>query len=260
MKSFCALTISLLFPLLAQLPAPNELGVGMGHLHLKTQNLEANKKFWVDTLGGTVGKMGGLEVFKFPGVIVIVQKGAAEGGTEGSSINHLGFKVKNLDSYIEKFKAGGFALPRVDMDARQVFVMTPDNVKVEISEDTKMSAPIAHHHIHFYTESFEETRTWYMKMFGGVPGKRGKFEKTDIPGSELTFTQAETKMAPTKGRFMDHIGFEVKGLEEFTKRMEGMGVKFDVPYRKVPSLGIAIAFFTDPWGTYVELTEGLAQF
>jgi hypothetical protein len=33
----------------------------------------------------------------------------------------------------------------------------------------------------------------------------------------------------------------------------------DVAYRKVPSLGIAIAFFTDPWGTYVELTEGLAQ-
>jgi hypothetical protein len=30
-----------------------------------------------------------------------------------------------------------------------------------------------------------------------------------------------------------------------------------VPYRKVPALGIAIAFFTDPWGTYIELTEGL---
>jgi hypothetical protein len=30
-----------------------------------------------------------------------------------------------------------------------------------------------------------------------------------------------------------------------------------VPYRTVPALGIAIAFFTDPWGTYIELTEGL---
>jgi hypothetical protein len=25
----------------------------------------------------------------------------------------------------------------------------------------------------------------------------------------------------------------------------------------VPALGIAIAFFTDPFGTYIELTEGL---
>ena len=41
---------------------------------------------------------------------------------------------------------------------------------------------------------------------------------------------------------MDHIGFEIKDLEAFTKRMESMGVKFDVPFRKVPSLGISIAF------------------
>ena len=35
------------------------------------------------------------------------------------------------------------------------------------------------------------------------------------------------------------------------------GVKLAVPYRTVPALGLAIAFFTDPWGTYIELTEGL---
>ena len=27
--------------------------------------------------------------------------------------------------------------------------------------------------------------------------------------------------------------------------------------RQVPDLGIAIAFITDPWGTFIELTEGL---
>ena len=138
--------------------------------------------------------------------------------------------------------------------------MSPDNVKVELSEDTKMTVPIAHHHIHFYTESVEDSRAWYVKMFGAVPGKRGKFEKADIPGADLSFSKSETKTEPTKGRFMDHIGFEVKGLEAFAKRMESMGVKFNIPYRKVESLGISIAFFTDPWGTYVELTEGLGQF
>jgi hypothetical protein len=29
------------------------------------------------------------------------------------------------------------------------------------------------------------------------------------------------------------------------------------PYRQVPALGISIAFINDPWGTYIELTEGL---
>ena len=253
-------TICHLTALMAQLPEGNALGVGMGHLHLKTNDLAANRKFWVDTLGSTTGKMGPLEIYKIPGVIVVVQKGEAGGGTDGSVINHLGFTVKNLDAYIEKCKAGGFAIARLDKEARQIFVMSPDNVKVELSEDTKMNVPIAHHHIHFYTESVEDSRAWYMKMFGAVPGKRGKFEKADIPGADLSFSKSETKTEPIKGRFMDHIGFEVKGLEAFAKRMESMGVKFNIPYRKVESLGISIAFFTDPWGTYVELTEGLGQF
>jgi predicted enzyme related to lactoylglutathione lyase len=49
----------------------------------------------------------------------------------------------------------------------------------------------------------------------------------------------------------------VKNLEAFTKKLEAQGVKFTVPYRQVPALGIAIAFVTDPWGTSIELTEGL---
>jgi hypothetical protein len=35
-----------------------------------------------------------------------------------------------------------------------------------------------------------------------------------------------------------------------------MGVNLDVPYAKGPS-GLATARLTDPWGTSIELTEGL---
>jgi hypothetical protein len=34
-------------------------------------------------------------------------------------------------------------------------------------------------------------------------------------------------------------------------------VKFDMPFTKRPDLGISLAFITDPWGTYIELNEGL---
>jgi hypothetical protein len=30
-----------------------------------------------------------------------------------------------------------------------------------------------------------------------------------------------------------------------------------VPFRTVPALNITLAFITDPWGTYIELNEGL---
>jgi len=61
----------------------------------------------------------------------------------------------------------------------------------------------------------------------------------------------------TSGRAMDHIGFEVKGLEAFLKSLEAQGVKVTTPYRSVPALNLAIAFINDPWGTSIELTEGL---
>ncbi|PYV12576.1 MAG: hypothetical protein DMG07_16845, partial [Acidobacteria bacterium] len=113
------------------------------------------------------------------------------------------------------------------------------------------------HHIHFSTTAVDETKAWYVKMLGAIPGKRGRFEAADVPGANLSFSPAQTPAAPSKGRALDHIGFEVRDLEGFCKKLESLGAKFDVPYRKVPALGIAIAFLTDPWGTYIELTEGL---
>jgi hypothetical protein len=35
-------------------------------------------------------------------------------------------------------------------------------------------------------------------------------------------------------------------------------VRFDRPYTARPELKVALAFLFDPWGTYIELTEGLS--
>jgi hypothetical protein len=103
-----------------------------------------------------------------------------------------------------------------------------------------------------------------VKVFGAVPGKRYKtddppYEAADIPGVNMNFAEAHGALAPTKGRMLDHIGFEVKNLEAFCKKLEASGIKLDSPYKKLPS-GIANAYLTDPWGTYIELTEGLDRF
>ena len=83
-----------------------------------------------------------------------------------------------------------------------------------------------------------------------------QFISSGLPGVVLNFSKA-TQVVGTKGRAVDHIGFEVRNLEAFTKRLAEMGIALDVPYRSVPALGISIAFITDPWGTSIELTEGL---
>ena len=79
-------------------------------------------------------------------------------------------------------------------------------------------------------------------------------------GGEIDFNPATEAPLPTKGRSIDHIGFEVKGLAAFCKKLEARGVKFDVPYRRVPSIGLNIAYITDPSGVYIELTEGYGQY
>jgi extradiol dioxygenase family protein len=78
-----------------------------------------------------------------------------------------------------------------------------------------------------------------------------------LPGVNLTFSASDQALVGTKGRSLDHIGFEVDGLEAFCRELEGRGVTFDIPYTEIEDLGIAIAFLTDPFGTYVELSEGL---
>jgi len=239
----------------AQLAGPNAAGVTMGHYHLNTKNPDAQKSFWVGILGAQEAKLGPIEVFKLPGVLVLIDKKDSSGGTAGSVINHIGVKVRDLSATLQKLDAAH--IPVVTRTPPQAMILAPDDVRVELTEDTTMTGPVANHHIHFYATDVDAIKKWYVATFGAIPGKRGKFEAADLPGVNLTFSASDSALAGTKGRALDHIGFEVTNLEAFTQKLEAAGVKFDVPYRKLPALGLGLAFLTDPWGTYIELTEGL---
>jgi catechol 2,3-dioxygenase-like lactoylglutathione lyase family enzyme len=241
---------------LAQLQPPNAAGVTMGHLHIKSRDVEAQRRLWIGALGGTPAKLGPMEVAKLPGVLVLYQKGEPAAGTVGSVINHVGFTVRDLKGTLAKMREAGVTVETETPS--NAFLLGPDGLRLELLEDKALATPVALHHIHFFDTEVDATKAWYVKTFDAVGGQRSGFQAADLPGVNLTFGLSnEGATAGTKGRVLDHIGFEVKNLEAFTKKLEAAGVKFDVPYRKVPSIGLAIAFFTDPWGTYIELTEGL---
>ena len=247
----------------SQLASPNGAGVSMGHLHLAVSDLEASKKFWV-ALGATEAKSGSLEGVKLPATVILLGRNEPSGGTAGSVVDHVGFVVPNVEQAMANWKAAGLRTV-AGRDAQQGFVFTPDDLmKIEILEDRSLAVPIAFHHIHFFVadsgsggaDSVAEIKAWYAQVFGAKPGKRGPFEADDLPGVNLTFSKSGFPTVGTKGRMLDHIGFEVKNLEAFSKNLEACGVKLDHPYTKLPE-GIALARLTDPWGTYIELTEGL---
>src|SRR5712691_6998919 len=97
----------------AQAYPPNEAGVTMGHWHLNSRDVEANKKLFV-ALGGTAIKPGDFEIVKFPGVMVFLHQGPGTppptGGTEGTVINHVGFIVPIVAEAVAKWKAAGVAV------------------------------------------------------------------------------------------------------------------------------------------------------
>jgi len=264
----------------AQLLAAKDGPIVYGHHHLSTANLDAQKKFLVDTLGGVSMKIGtnNTEIVKFPNVLIFFRNAAPTGGTKGTTANHIGFSVPNLRAAVDKVKANGYrmvttteapagrtvkddiALPAQPGGASVAFVMGPDETKVELVEATNQKVPIQLHHIHFFSQKNTEMEAWYVKTFGAKarpPAPGAVFVTADLPGVALNFTPSPDPVVGTPGRAVDHIGFEVKNLEAFTKKLQADGIKLDRPYTKVPALDIAIAFITDPWGTSIELTEGL---
>jgi catechol 2,3-dioxygenase-like lactoylglutathione lyase family enzyme len=241
-------------------PAPfNEVGVTMGHWHLASRDVQANKKIFVG-MGGMPITAGAAESVRFPGVLINLGLGnmPGSGGTVGSVVNHVGFIVNNVQEQVAKWKANGVAvLPGGNNRLDQAYVETPDGVRMEILEDKTQTMPIRNEHIHFSVPEAEiaKMQAWYAKTFGGKAGTRNNAPVVDLPGVQLRFAKADTAQAPTKGRVLDHIGFDVKDLQAFIARIEAEGIKLDEPYRKNPTTGVAITYITDPWGTRIELVQ-----
>ncbi len=257
----------------AQLPPPSAGPIVMGHHHFNVSDVDAHKHFWVDLLGAEAVSLGKMTVIKVPGGLIALTAKAPTGGSRGTTINHVGFQVPDVKALVVKLKAdgvpiitkqevaGGRATADVFYTESQktnlAFVLAPDDIKVELMENPALKVPIVNHHTHFAAPDVAGMQKWYADMFGAKPMQRGQFEAADLPGVNLTFSPAVGGEIGTKGRAIDHTGFEVRGLEAFCKKLEAEGIKFDRPYTDVPALGLKIAFFTDPWGTYLELTEGL---
>jgi catechol 2,3-dioxygenase-like lactoylglutathione lyase family enzyme len=159
---------------------------------------------------------------------------------------------------VAKWKAAGVPVqPGTNNRLDQAFVVTPDGLRVEILEDKNQPMPIRHEHVHFFLPeaAIPQSQAWYGKIFEAKAGTRNNAPVADLPGTQLRFNKIDNPAAGTKGRILDHIGFDVTDLKAFMKKLEAAGIKPDRPYTKNEDTGLALAFITDPFGTYIELNE-----
>ena len=282
----------------AQLATPNDRGVAIGHWHTIVRDVDTAKKFWM-LYGAEPITIDGTVVMKLPGILVFLTPGTPSGDTEGTSVNHVGLKVAHGKELMEKLRAAGIRMTPTDPVTGRPKnwkpglrtwgdVYSSDGLKIEILDNVVEGAegstvhlagvadpslkkdlpPVAADHIHMYLAdkaTVVAAQAWYARLFGAQP-----FSDTGagflIPGSRFRLDAAALrpdntgKLLPTKGRALDHIGFEVKNLESFCAKLQADGVKLDQPYSKTRHKSFASAELTDPWGTSIELTEGLNRF
>lgn len=210
----------------AQLNPPNEMGVTVGHMHLNVRDVDAAKKFFLE-LGGTAIKSGPFEAVKYPGAIFLFTKADPSAGMEGSTVNHIGFLVKDGVALVARMKAQGAKVVSNGTDPQGRvyggYVYSPDGVKVEIIQRTTLDVPIRFDQIHFFVADpgpsggagWSELQKWYAKEFGvridraeltgPAPGNLASapMAQSLLSGVNFRFSKQDSKAGPTKGRALD---------------------------------------------------------
>jgi predicted enzyme related to lactoylglutathione lyase len=260
--------------------ANRDAPVIVGHYHLNVTSIAEHRRFWVDTLGGKATRIGNVDAIEFADVFLLLHVQPPTGPTRGTTFDHIGFAVPDVPALTERVVANGYALtvgrepapgetaspPTAGNYGRFAYIVGPDGVKVELVTNMEPDAPpIKHHHVHFANRDFVKMQQWYMRAFDATlrDGQTDFFIGADLPGVGymLNFFSwlPDQDLVGTAGRAVDHVGFEVRDLEAFCARLNEKGIALTKPYGRDTELGLATATIVDPWGTVLELTEGLRR-
>lgn len=262
----------------AQVAEPNAAGVAMGHVHYVVKDVAASRAFWLALGGRALPPSGGTERIAFPDVAVHLTAGTPAGGSDGAVVNHVAFRVPSFASV----EAAGLKVTRLQDFPGVGSTNSPDGERIELFEDAAtnltftpdvgpavgiamrhqrpVGRPIAFHHIHLYLPddaAVSAAKAWYAKVFGGVTGKRSRYDAVDLPGVNFNFSVGPKAVGPTRGRVLDHLAFHIRDLAGLCARMAKAGEVLERPCGA--AAGVPGVFLTDPWGTSIELTEPSAR-
>ena len=267
MRWLCFLAAFAAF-MFAQLPAPNAAGVTVGHLTFIVPDADVMTKAWVDMFGAVPVKSGTITPLRLPGVYVVVsgarggrngEPAAKPAGTKGSVVDHVGFEVKDYDGL--KAKAMAASMPWQEVTAgSQAFLTMPDDVILEIMANKDLPVPVRFHHLHLSVPDQKAAQEWYIKEFGAGDGTRRNAPAAMFPVGEVDFLKGRgaAPAASTKGRALDHVGFDVADEDAMFKKFADDGVMVSMAARDMrQQVGFKLGFITDPNGTYIEVTQGL---
>lgn len=227
----------------------------MGHVHIMLPDISAARRAFL-TLGGAYARdIGPFEIIPFPGAYILLSKAEAFGGTAASVVSSVSFHVRSLPVILNTCLTAGLKVAKFASQS-ECWICMPGDVLVEIVELPSLCRPIQFYAINFSSDAKDAMAAWYGRFLGGefIQGSSGTIT-VKIPGADLRLTKKDSPGLQTKGRCLDHIGFEVDDLSRLYTRYAGTGIEFESPPRVAPNGITRVAFCNDPWGTRIELTE-----
>jgi len=118
------------------------LVTGLDHVNIRTADMAATKRLFVEVLGLTEGWR---PPFPFPGawlyagdkdVVHLVEVERPATGSEGSSLDHFAFDISDYEATLRKLSATGFSYRESltpGTSVRQIFVRDPNGMTVELN-------------------------------------------------------------------------------------------------------------------------------
>jgi catechol 2,3-dioxygenase-like lactoylglutathione lyase family enzyme len=233
---------------LAQPPSPGAPSIAAAHIHLNSSDPDVAIAFWNDVIG-TSSSGNGVSTL---GVNILFSRKIPSGPSAGSAIDHIALKVPDLQPVIDRLSKTSYKSFRPQTPPDSLMVTGPDGVSIELIEDNAFYAPLGFDHIHLRSKQPKETQAWYIQNLGAAASDNP--DSVVIPGATLTISPADAPV-PSTDRAIDHISFEVNGLENFCRRLVEKGVKLDSTPHPAPEISASIALLSDPWGARIELME-----
>ncbi|MBW8861714.1 MAG: VOC family protein [Acidobacteria bacterium] len=176
----------------------------------------------------------------------------------GSSLDHIGFSVADLDAKMKEFEAAGVKVVNPVRDVaglfKLAFIEDPWGTRIEVVQD---SEKLGLHHVHLRGPDPAAVLAWYKDKFGGETAKmKGRLD--GLKYTDVWVLVQRGDATPSEGHAVDHIGWRTPDLDAKTTELKAQNVKFTTeprPLKLASGTMVNFAYLEGPDGAKIELVQ-----
>src|SRR3954463_10303458 len=176
----------------------------------------------------------------------------------GSSLDHIGFSVADLDAKMKEFEAAAIKVVNPGRDVaglfKLAFIEDPWGTRIEVVQD---SEKLGLHHVHLRGPDPAAVLAFYKDKFAGDTAKlKDRIDGLKLSGVWLLVQRGDA--VPSEGHAIDHIGFRTSDLAAKTSELKAQSVKFTTeprPLKLASGAMVNFAYLEGPAGAKVELVQ-----